>query len=166
MSGCLEPNCAGGRGYVCKSSTCDWLKEVRQSSCDIFPPQKKKKKNNPSYRSENFPSELRISIRAVVPKRGQTRAEFITLAFTAADRWITPSVIWNQVKLTRSLLFFCARFQWYKDTFKQRNMTQFNKGPAYGLSAEVKSKVGLNPLSLSFVWYKKKRKDAAMKNSR
>lgn len=27
-------------------------------------------------------------------------------------------------------------------------MTQFNKGPAYGLSAEVKSKVGLNALFL------------------
>lgn len=39
-------------------------------------------------------------------------------------------------------------------------MTQFNKGPAYGLSAEVKSKVGLNPLSVSWVGFKGKLKDA------
>lgn len=100
---CQRHSRKGGRGYVCKSDTCDWLREIHQPSCDISPPPPPKKKKASRYRSENFPSEL--SHTAVVPKGGWTRAEFMTSAFAAADRWITSSVIWNQVKHTHSLLF-------------------------------------------------------------
>lgn len=120
------------RGRTPRQIRCsDWLLQPRQSSGEVFC----NLTLSPSCRQSSLWSSAPGSLGNI---------------FLLVSKEAEAAAAWEEFSTAGSVLH-CSKGYFLLLVFfrKNKKMTHFNKGPAYGLSAEVRSKVSVEVLSLS-----------------